>query len=310
MSAQGALDLSSLAQFRPSDLLTMGERESAPSSAVHVDLDLIDFDPSQPRRSFKSESIEELSASIRQYGILEPVSVRSHPVGQGRYMVNRGERRIRAARLAGLKTAPVFVDERIDPFAQAVENLHREDMSAFDLAQFIAEREREGVSRAEIARRLAKPRSFITEAAALVGASDELRKAVQEGQVGGDVRTLYRLVSAGRREPEAVRAVVQGAEAVNRANVDTLLARARGDVMVVSEGAARVVPPISGGRTVLIVEYEGRHGSLRIKARDGDVGEVRFGDGSRSVVRLTALKLVCWATEDWNPSDGLRQAAA
>jgi ParB family chromosome partitioning protein len=298
MSHQNALDLSALAQFRPSNLLAPGEGVSAPAAPVHVDLDGIDFDPAQPRRSFKEESIEELSASIRQHGVLEPVSVRLNPEEPGRYIVNRGERRVRAARRAGLRTVPVFVDERIDPFAQAAENLHREDMSAFDLAQFIAEREREGVSRAEIARRLAKPRSFITEAAALIDASADLRKAVEDGRVREDVRTLYRLVSAGRAAPEALRAVVEGARVVNRTNLDALLAQAQGMSRPAPSGSACNGLTVSGGRTVLIVEHEGRRGSLRIKAHDGDVGEVRFGDGTRSAVPLAGLRLVCWATEE------------
>ncbi|GAA4346172.1 hypothetical protein GCM10023165_30770 [Variovorax defluvii] len=297
MSDRNSLDLSALAQFRPSDLLAAGEGVSTPAAAVHVDLDLIDFDPAQPRRSFREESIEELSASIRLHGVLEPVSVRSNASAQGRYIVNRGERRIRAARRAGLKTVPVFIDERIDPFAQAAENLHREDMSALDLAQFIAAREREGITRAEIARRLAKPRSFITEAAALTGASEDLRQAVREGRVGEDVRTLYRLVSAGREAPEVVRVVVQGPDVVSRANVDALLARAQG-AEAWQGNSVRSAQTVSGGRTVLVVEHEGRRGSLRIKARDGDVGEVRFGDGSRRAVPLAALRLVCWATEE------------
>lgn len=298
MSDQDALDLSALAQFRPSDLLAVGEGASVPAAAVHVDLGLIDFDPAQPRRSFKDESIEELSASIKLHGMLEPVSVRSHPTEEGRYIVNRGERRVRAARRADLKTVPVFVDQRIDPFAQAAENLHREDMSAFDLAHFIVEREREGVTRAEIARRLSKPRSFITEAAALVAASEELREAVHEGRVGEDVRTLYRLISAARQTPEVVGVVLRGPEVVSRTNVDALLARAQGADVADAAVAPRNAQAASGGRTVLVVEHEGRRGSLRIKARDGDVGEVRFGDGSRSAVPLSALKLVCWATEE------------
>jgi ParB family chromosome partitioning protein len=298
MSERNALDLSALSQFRPSDLLAVGEGVSVPTVAMQVDVEVIDFDPAQPRRSFREESIEELSASIRLHGVLEPVSVRSNPGMPGRYVVNRGERRIRAARQAGLRTVPVFIDERIDPFSQAAENLHREDMSAFDLAQFIAEREREGMTRSEIARRLAKPRSFITEAAALVDASEELRKAVQDGLVGEDVRTLYRLVSVGRGAPEALRAVVLGSDTVTRTNVDELLARAQFAEKRGASGATRNAQAASGGRTVLVVEHEGRRGSLRIKARDGDVGEVRFGDGSRSAVPLAALKLVCWATEE------------
>ena len=97
-------------------------------------------------------------------------------------MVNRGERRVRAARKAGLRTVPAFIDERVDPFAQAAENLHREDMSPFDLAAFVREREKEG---------LTKPRSpgvwpsrarYISEAAALIDAPERVRNAVESGR--------------------------------------------------------------------------------------------------------------------------------
>ena len=98
--------------------------------------------------------------------------MRTHPQLPGRYMVNRGERRVRAARKAGLLTVPAFIDERVDPFAQAAENLHREDMSPFDLAAFVRAREKEGLSKSEIARRLGKPRSYISEAAALIDAPE------------------------------------------------------------------------------------------------------------------------------------------
>ena len=130
-----------------------------------------------------------------------------------------------------------------------------------------------------------------------MGASEDLRQAVREGRVGEDVRTLYRLVSAGRVEPEVVRVVVQGPDVVSRANVDALLARAQG-AEARPGNSVRSTQIVSGGRTVLVVEHEGRRGSLRIKARDGDVGEVRFGDGSRRAVPLAALRLVCWATEE------------
>ncbi len=299
MSNLDALDLSGLAQFRPSDFLAAGAGVSDPSAAMQVDLSLVDFDPKQPRRSFKRESLDELSESIRQHGVLEPVSLRRHPDRADRYIVNRGERRVRAARLAALSTVPAFLDERSDPFAQAAENLHREDMSAFDLAAFIAEREREGISRSEIARRLAKARSFITEAAALSEASPQLLEAVRNGRVGEDVRTLYRLVTVGRREPDLVRAVLQQEEFVYRGNVEALIAEARKEPTASTEkppSAAALVR--SGGRTVLVVEHDGKRGSLRMKARDGDVGEVRFGDGTRSALPLADLKLVCWATEE------------
>ncbi|RYH55545.1 MAG: ParB/RepB/Spo0J family partition protein [Alcaligenaceae bacterium] len=297
MSGQGGLDLSSLSQFRASALLRTDGASIVPGGAVQVDLSVIDLDSKQPRRRFGREALADLSESIRQHGVLEPVSVRHHPDAAGRYIVNRGERRVRAARLCGLDTVPVFVDDRVDPFAQAAENLHREDMSAFDLALFIAEREQEGFSRAEIARRLTKPRSFITEAASLNKAPALLLDAVRAGRVSEDVRTLYRLVSAGHDAPGLLQAVLERPDSIHRANVETLIANARGghsDPRFAGPAAALMR---SGGRTVLVVEHAGRRGSLRLKARDADVGEVRFGDGTRCDVPLVELKLVCWAAE-------------
>jgi len=247
----------------------------------------------------RGERIEELAESIREHGVLEPVSLRCHPEHADRYIVNRGERRVRAARRAGLSCVPAFVDARVDPFAQAAENLHREDMSPFDLAVFIAEREGEGHSRAEIARRLGKPRSFITEAARLNEAPPQLREAVEEGRLGADVRVLYQLVAVARERPQELQELIARGGPNGRGRT-----RSRPQSLGPAGGSAAAPPGngiprvISGGRTVLVVEHGGRRGSLRIKAKDGNVGEVRFGDGTRALLPLAELRLVCWATEE------------
>ena len=295
------LDLSGLSRFRASDLLGAGDDRADRGAPTAIALEHIDFDPSQPRRTIREDSIEELGASIRTHGVLEPVSLRTHPQQPGRYVVNRGERRVRAARKAGLLTVPAFIDERVDPFAQAAENLHREDMSPFDLATFVREREKGGLSKSEIARRLAKPRSYISEAAALNDAPESVRHAVESGRLGSDVRTLNRLVAAARGFPERVDELLAGETPINRASIDALL----GETPRVSSPAASPAPGIvqspkvvSGGRTVLVVEHGGRRGSLRLKAQDSDVGEVRFGDGTRTLLPLADLRPVCWATEE------------
>ncbi|MDP9995279.1 ParB family chromosome partitioning protein [Variovorax boronicumulans] len=299
MNAPDGLDLSVLSQFRAVDLLAGAAIPASAGTPMQVPLDRIDFDPGQPRRRIRGECIDELAESIREHGVLEPVSLRNHPEHAERYIVNRGERRVRAARRAGLATVPAFVDPRIDPFAQAAENLHREDMSPFDLATFIAEREAEGHSRAEIARRLGKPRSFITEAARLSEAPPQLRQAVEQGRVAEDVRALYRLVTVARDCPAEFEALLAQGGTIGRAQTMRRL-KAPG----ASAGSASAAPGhrspaiVSAGRTVLVVEHGGRRGSLRIKAKDGNVGEVRFGDGTRALLPLTDLRLVCWATED------------
>ncbi|SDZ70549.1 chromosome partitioning protein, ParB family [Variovorax sp. YR266] len=302
MREHDGLDLSGLSQFRAVDLLGGDAGCLAPGMPMQVALDRIDFDPAQPRRRIQGTGIEELAESIRQHGVLEPVSLRSHSEQPDRYIVNRGERRVRAARRAGLAAIAAFVDERVDPFAQAVENLHREDMSPLDLATFIAEREREGHSRAEIARRLGKPRSFITEAAKLNEAPEELRRAVDQGRLGGDIRTLYQLVAVARDRPHEIQELLARGGPIGRARPDEapgcLRPRESGGPPETATSGCRVGRVASSGRTVLVVEHGGRRGALRIKAQDSNVGEVRFGDGTCALLPLADLRPVCWATEE------------
>ena len=296
-----SLDLSGLDQFRASDLLDDIGKGSPDGAPLQVALTLIDFDPLQPRRTLDDATIRELAQSIATHGVLEPVSLRTHPDQPGRFIVNRGERRVRAATRGGLACIPAFIDERADPYAQAAENLHRDAMSPFDLANFIAEREREGQTRAEIARKLNKPRSFITEVACLVDAAPVLRDAFDEGRVNADRRLLYQLTVAMRNKPAETEALLTGPGVVTRASLEAILDRkaaaARYESRSKPVGAVPRLPP-SSGRTVLIVEHGGRRGSLRLKAHDKDLAEVRYGDGSRDLVRLTDLRLVCWATEE------------
>ena len=301
MSALDGLDLSGLAQFRASELLAAAEPASDTGKPLQIALSVIDFDPAQPRRSLDAASIAELAVSIETHGVLEPVSLRTYREVAGRFIVNRGERRVRAARQAGLTEIPAFLDERIDPYAQAVENLHRENMSPFDLATFIAEREREGHTRAEIGRRLNKPRSFITEAACLIDAPQEIRQAFEAGRLGADARALYRLALAAKKQPAQAAALLAGDAVITRSSLERVLGERpeKSDPGALPNDRDRKVDQApSAGRTVLVVEHAGRRGALRFKAHDSDLAEVRFGDGSRDMVNLKELRLVCWATEE------------
>jgi len=289
------LDLTGLEQFRASQLLD-GAVAAAGERPPEMDLELIDFDPSQPRRTVDPKKLEELAAAIQAVGVLEPVSLRRHPQRPGRFLVNRGERRVRASGLAGRRTVPWFLDERCDPYAQAIENLHREDLSPFDLACFVAEREREGHSRAEIARRLHKPASFITETAGLIDAPAQVRAAFDAGRVR-DTRVLYQLVRGLRETPEVVAPVLAGEGPITREVVDAVV---RGDreparrATVGAEGPARKVEGTKAA-TALLVEHEGRRGRLALAGHSGKrTGQVAFDSGARATVELTELKLIAW----------------
>jgi ParB family chromosome partitioning protein len=302
-----AMDLSGLAQFKASDLLsdaTPGEQ----GKPLEVDLKLIDFDSLQPRRdSWREDNLAELAASIKTHGVLEPVTLRSNPDLPGRYIINRGERRVRASRLAGKKTVPAFIDERMDRFAQAIENLQREDLTPFDLATFIAERQAEDpkLKLADIAEKLHKPRSFITEAAGLIEAPAEVRRAFDAGRVR-DTRSLYLMARAWRDNRTAIEPLLNADGAISRDMVETAVRgaktvpfRMRNDDDAGSSKSAsaqnKEKPKKLG--TALLVEYKGRRARLGwTRQPTKKTGEIVFDDGERKTVGLTDLTLLSWTT--------------
>lgn len=105
------------------------------SSINEVDLALISANPAQPRRSFDAEALEELSHSIREHGVISPITLRKND--DGTYMIIAGERRFRAAKMAGLKAIPAYVrtakDEQVMEWA-LIENIQREDLDAIEIA--------------------------------------------------------------------------------------------------------------------------------------------------------------------------------
>lgn len=301
-----AVDLSGLDQFKASALLA-DPRVEADGMPRRVRLDLIDFDPRQPRRNLNQAALAELAETIKTQGVLEPVSLRPNPDQPGRFIVSRGERRVRASLLAKQVDVPAFIDERVDPYAQVIENLHREDLSLFDIASFVTEREAAGESRAEIARRLAKPRSLITELASLREASAEVRQACEIGRIA-DSRSLYLLARAQREQAERVASLLAIEGAITRSAIEQALtpclavvepprapAAGEGAEVAAANVAPRKAPRKLGN--ALLVEHEGRKGRLIwVRQPDTRSGEVLFEDGTRETLSLQSLTLLAWTT--------------
>lgn len=117
-------------------LISMGDIQTGGSSAINeIEVDLIFPNPEQPRRTFDEETLEELAASIRELGVIQPLSLRD--AGDGTYQIIAGERRWRAAKLAGLSTLPAYVrtasDSEVTEMA-LIENIQREDLNAIEVA--------------------------------------------------------------------------------------------------------------------------------------------------------------------------------
>lgn len=117
-------------------LISMTDIQTDGSSAINeIEVDLISPNPDQPRRTFDEETLEELAASIRELGVIQPLSLRD--AGDGTYQIIAGERRWRAARLAGLTSVPAYVrtasDSEVTEMA-LIENIQREDLNAIEVA--------------------------------------------------------------------------------------------------------------------------------------------------------------------------------
>jgi len=160
-----------------------------------IPVDAVVFNPYQPRRSFGEEELRELAGSIREYGVIQPIVVR--PYGKGFELI-AGERRLRAAKLAGLETIPAIVREASDrdtALLALVENLQREDLSFLDEAEgYQRLLEEFGLTQEELARRVGKSQSTIANKLRLLRLPESVRRAIREGGISErHARALLRL---------------------------------------------------------------------------------------------------------------------
>jgi ParB family chromosome partitioning protein len=154
--------------------------ESATSGLEQVRLEHIDPNPFQPRHAFPEDSLKELADSIRASGVVQPILLRHSALAEGRYQLIVGERRWRAAGLAGLETVPAIIRELTDQDTLELaltENLLRQDLNPLDVARaYQALQEKYHLSHEQVAERLGINRSSVTNTLRLL----RLPPAVQE----------------------------------------------------------------------------------------------------------------------------------
>lgn len=143
---------------------------------------------SQPRTDFDTEAIVKLADSIRQYGILQPLTIRKSQGEDGyRFELIAGERRLRAAKMLGLKTVPclmVEVDDEISAELALIENMLRENLGIFEQASaFASLSSKYGLTQEEIARKMSLSQSAVANKIRLLKLSPEERKKIQEGEL-------------------------------------------------------------------------------------------------------------------------------
>jgi ParB family transcriptional regulator, chromosome partitioning protein len=177
-----------------------------------VAVELVRPNPSQPRKRFDEASLGALAASVAERGMLQPVLVRPRPGGS--YELVAGERRWRAARLAGLDTMPALVQQRDDGAtleAALVENMAREDLNPVEAARAVAALVEElGLTREEVGRRVGRSRVAISNLLRLLDLPDEALELVEDGALSeGHGRALL-LADDHADRRRLARAAVEG----------------------------------------------------------------------------------------------------
>ena len=177
---------------------TDGVQTKGSSSISEIAVDLIDANPNQPRREFDVSALQELAASIREIGIIQPITL--HLADDGRYKIIAGERRWRAAKMAGLTAIPAYIrtvrDENIMEMA-LVENIQREDLNAIEIALAYEHlMSAEGATQEKVAERVGKSRAAVTNYLRLLKLPAQVQMALQNKEIDmGHARALLALDS-------------------------------------------------------------------------------------------------------------------
>ena len=229
------------------------EVETRPSGAEEVDLELIDPNPLQPRRDFADATLKELADSVRASGIVQPVLLRR---ADARYQLVAGERRWRAARLAGLKSIPAVVRDLNDRDALELaltENLQREDLNPIEVAHaYEALQSKFSLTHEEIAGRLGTNRSTVTNTLRLLRLPLDVQSMVASSALSpGHARALLSLDS-GTAQLHLAQLIAKRGLSVRQ--VEAMVALGESSKAVASKGETK--PEVDPNTRAAVLEME------------------------------------------------------
>lgn len=176
--------------------------EATKDSIQNIKLDELRSNPYQPRKTFDEEALQELSDSIKEHGVFQPIIVKKGIKG---YEIIAGERRVKASIMAGLKEIPAIVRDFNDQEMMEIallENLQRENLTAIEEANAYKKlQENLNITQEELAKRLGKSRSHITNMLGLLSLPDDIQKDVQEKKISmAHARVLSKLENKEQQE--------------------------------------------------------------------------------------------------------------
>lgn len=175
---------------------TLAQGDNTPGGIYEISIDRIAINPFQPRTDFDQQALEELAESIRLQGLIQPITVRQD--NSGHYQLISGERRLRASKIAGLKTIPAYVrtanDQQMLEMA-LIENIQRENLNAIEVAlSFQRMIDELDLKQEELGERVSKNRSTVTNYLRLLKLPPVIQAAIRDGNISmGHARALINL---------------------------------------------------------------------------------------------------------------------
>ena len=187
----------------PPSVSTQAAVSKTPSDVSQMPVEKLIPNPGQPRKSFNEIELQELSESIKNYGVIQPIIAAD--TGDGTYIIIAGERRTRAAKLAGLDTVPVIIRDYTDQKrleVSLIENIQRTDLNPIEeAAAYKNLMDFSNLSQDELAARVGKNRSTVANALRLLKLPVEMQKGIEEGKIStGHAKTLLSVTEARKRE--------------------------------------------------------------------------------------------------------------
>jgi len=250
--------------------------ETATAGFEQVRVDVIDPNPLQPRRAFPEDSLAELADSIRVSGVVQPILLRRTPSAEARYQLVVGERRWRAARIAGLETVPAVVRDLTDEDALELaltENLLRQDLNPLEVAQaYQTLLERFHLNHEQVAERLGINRSSVTNTLRLLRLPPAVQGMISKEEItSGHARALLALDSEAAQVRLAGRIAKQGLSV-------------RAVENMVASRAAKPVAPKSPAK--MPADPNVRAAALELERTLGTRVKIR-GDGRRGAIEIS-----------------------
>lgn len=186
------------------------------------DIDIVSPDPNQPRKNFDEVALQELADDLKKNGLIQPIVVREDPDNVGKFIVVAGERRLKAAKLAGFKKIRSILstyDSSQLGYVQIAENAKRDNLKFYEMAEFIVSRADAGEKQADIAEKLGLSKTRISEYMSWRDAPSFFKESKEKFP---SMRAFYDLVKLYAEYPSEVTEFINKAESISKVDITTL----------------------------------------------------------------------------------------